>query len=710
MAVSDGGTVEKRRDMLLACLVHICKHYGRAKSPAALKAGTASTEEGIGPQAFCEAAENIGFKTLITKKANLKSIPQAVLPVVLILKDDQVCILMETNGKKATIFVPESRGEKTTDLKTLQGDYEGYAIYIHPEAKSHQTAEELDDQDHWFWSQIAKNKGIYSVALIGAIFINLFALTSPLFIMNVYDRVIPNNAIETGWFLGIGALVVFFFDFLIKTMRASLIDIAGNRIDVLAGRRIYDQVLNMQLASRPASSGVFANMLREFDSVRDFFTSATITILVDLPFSLFFLMVVYFLAGKVAFILLGLLIAITIVGFLIQFRLKALVKKSIRSSEAKHGVLVETIHGLETIKATGSDGRFRQHYTSLLADNALHSRNSRFWSGLGVNLAGFLQQIATVLVVLAGMYMVKDGNLSVGGLIAAVIIGGRAIAPIGQIANIIARYHQAGSALRTLEKIMKNPVERGKGKNFLHRPVLEGAITFDNVSFTYPHVNRQVLKNVSFKIAKGERVAFIGKIGSGKSTIARLMLGLYQPEKGTILIDETDSRQIDPADLRRNTAYIAQETFLFSGSVKENIAASVQGATEAQIFKAAQMAGVHDFISKHPMGYDAPVGENGDNLSGGQRQAIALARSILLNPNILVCDEPTNAMDHMAEVAFVNYVQNQAKGKTFILVTHKPALLSLVNRVIVIDQGQVVMDDTPAKVMQALGAGENNAA
>lgn len=392
--------------------------------------------------------------------------------------------------------------------------------------------------------------------IVTALLINIFGLVSPLFIMNVYDRVIPNSAIETGWVLGLGALTMFMFDFIMRTLRGYLpFDLAGRRVDVIAAQRVYDQVLNMKLAGRPASSGAFANMLRDFDAIKDFLTSATLTAVVDLPFTVLFLFVIWLIGGPVAIMLAGLIVLVIIAGAVLQAPLKALVRKSVHFAEARHGLLVESIHGLETIKAIGADGRMRARYGHYLGENSALGQKSRFVSALGVNISSFLQQSASIIIVLIGMYMVKESQMTVGGLIACVMLGSTpAIAPIGQIANLMARYHQAASSLRTLDGIMAKPVERPAHKQFLHRPELKGKITFDKVSFAYPATGRKVLDGVSFKIEAGEKVGIIGRIGSGKSTIARLILGLYDPAEGTILVDDTDYRQIDPADLRATSA------------------------------------------------------------------------------------------------------------------------------------------------------------
>lgn len=696
-------------DPLLSCLVFLTGHYGHAKSAQAITAGLAYDEKNMGPNLFCEAAEKAGLKSKIVHRDKIKKIPAPVLPAVLILKNAQACVLLKISADEhsAVIWSPETAAERSVKLTDLKQSYTGYAIFVHPrpEFSDADAPHAQDANRHWFWGPMWDVRDIYWKVGIAAILINLFALTSPVFMMNIYNRVLPNNAMETGWVLAIGAITVFVFDFIMRTLRGYFIDLAGRRVDVIAARRIYDQLMNMKLAGRPKSAGAFANMLRDFDSVRDFTTSATMTGIIDLPFTILFLTVIWMLGGNVAFILAALLILVVLAGYALQVPLRNYVRKSARSAEAKHGLLVETIGGLETIKAIGADGRLRARYGDQVAENALYSQQSRFYSALGGNIAQLVQQLASIVIVLAGMYLVKEGDMSVGALIACVMLGSRAIAPIGQVANLMSRYHAAQSAMKTIDGIMAKPVERPLDAKFLHRPDLKGQITFKAVSFAYPNAQRKSLDAVSFTINAGEKVGIIGRIGSGKSTIARMMMGLYEPAEGTILIDDTDYRQIDPADLRRSAAYIAQDVVLFSGTVRDNITASVPHATEEDILAVAKAAGVHEFISRHPMGYDAPVGERGEGLSGGQRQTIALARAMLLKPNIFVCDEPTNAMDVQAEVAFTSHIARYAKDKTLVLITHRQQLLPLVDRLILIDQGKVIADGPRDKVIETIARG-----
>ncbi|MCB9973144.1 MAG: ATP-binding cassette domain-containing protein, partial [Rhodospirillales bacterium] len=524
-------------DYLLQALVYLSAHYGRAKSAEALRAGLAVDAAGMKPQAFLQAAARIGLRTKVADK-KITAIDPATFPAVLVLKTGGIVILLSKHQNMLKIFDLKQQKEIEVPFEQVAKTYSGKVILTHPYTE---VARPERDR-HWFWGAFWQNTGVYRDVVIAAILINLFGLASPLFIMTVYDRVVPNQVPETGWVLGIGALIVFVFDFIVRTLRGYFIDFAGRRIDVSATRRVYDQVLDMKLSERPKSSGAFANTLKDFDTVRDFMTSATVTGLVDLPFTLFFLFIIFMIGEPIAFLLIGLIGLIFVAGLLLQIPLKHFVRQSMKSAEAKHGLLVETIHGLETIKAIGADGGFRARYGAQVGENAMWGQKSRFYSAISGNFAGWVQQSASILVVLMGMYMVwdPDRHFSMGALIACVILTGRAMAPVGQMANLITRYHQTKSAMRSIDALMAKPVDRPANINFLHRPVLKGKIAFDRVDFAYPKTDRKVLDAVSFSIQPGEKVGLIGRIGSGKSTIARLILDLYDPTEGTILFDDTD--------------------------------------------------------------------------------------------------------------------------------------------------------------------------
>lgn len=687
-------------DPLLGALVWFTGYFGHAKSPEAVVAGLDYTHDGMSPDLFTRAATRLGYRVSVRKPKKLTSIAEPVLPCLLILKDESACILVQRTGEIATIVDPESGKETTIACDKLQSLYGGYVFYIAPATGAQSKA-----QGHWLWQTVWQARGIFARVLLASVLINLFALVGPLFVMNVYDRVIPNNALETGWALGIGVLIVYIFDFILKMLRGVFIDTAGRKLDVVAGRRLFDHVLDMKLAHRPASSGAFANILREFESVKEFFTSASLAGFVDLPFAFLFIFVIGLIAGPFAAVLFAIMAVTVLVGLMVQWPVKHKVAHLLASAQKKHGILIETIHNLETVKAIRADGPLRAKYTQTLGDSAASSQETKFFSSIGVNVASFLQQSTSVILILIGMYMVRDGDLTMGALIASVILSGRAMAPLGQVASLMTRAQQSFDSLKNLNAIMRTPVERPAGHSFLHRDAFTGHIALNNVGFSYQTVERKVLDQISLTITPGERVGIIGRIGSGKSTLARVLMGLYEPDEGTVLYDETDIAQIDPADLRRHAAYIAQDTVLMSGTVRENITASMPQASDADILQASKAAGAHDFIARHPMGYDAPVGENGQGLSGGQRQAIAFARAYLCKPSIMICDEPTNAMDMQAEQAFVETMRNQLTGKTLVLITHRQSLLSLVDRLILVDQGRLVADGPRDKVLEALRKG-----
>lgn len=702
---------------LLACLSWLTGYFGEAYSASALAEFLPEFEPGgMTADMFCLAAAKAELQAETLSRRIEKTDP-ALFPVVLMLKNGAACIVLgQSRDKKTfyTVFPTEESGAETleTPLEDLKKRQDGRLILVKPsrltEKLLRRDGEEEAFSGHWFWQVVRGNSSVYMRALLAAFFINLFVLASPVFIMNVYDRVLPNHAIETGWVLAVGVLSVFVFDLLFKNLRGYFIDIAGRRGDVIWARRLYDHVLDMRLDARTEPAGVFANHMREFDHIRDFMTSAVIASVVDFPFALLFIFAVYLLGGAVALVPLVLFVLVFVLCLLLQIPVKSLVRRAAKSGEEKQGILVETLHGLESVKGCGATRHFRSIYGRYAAESALYGQKSRFWSGLSVHVATFAQQVSAVGIVLVGMYMVRDGELSTGALIACVILAGRAIAPVAQVAGLINKYHYARTALKTLNRVMSLPEERPQNRRFLHRPVLHGLYAVENLGYSYAGATVPALQNLRFAIQTGERVGIIGRIGSGKSTLVKLLMKFYQPESGVIRLDGTDLQQIDPVDLRRDISYIGQDTTLFRGTVRENIAMGHPGATDEDVLKAAQISGAHAFIRHHPLGYDAPVGEGGSGFSGGQKQAIAIARALVGNPHMLICDEPTNEMDNMSETLLVKSLQNWLdEGKRgLIVVTHRFSLLDMVDRLILMDQGKILMDGPKEQVVAALNSGK----
>ncbi len=695
-------------DPLLECLALIVGLHGRPLSPEALKAGLPVTDAPITPALFIRAAERAGFRARVVKR-HLAALTRHVLPCIVTFHDGTAAILL-TVGTDGSIRLqrPEAGGgiEETT-LNDIADLYTGYAIFVRQSSRLDldRLEETAPRPRAWFWSALRANWWTYTQVVIAAVVINLIALISPLFVMTVYDRVVPNNAVETLWVLATGFAIVIGFDLVLKTLRAYFIDAAGKRADVIVACRLFDQVLDMRLDSRPASTGGFANILREFESVRDFFTSATLVALIDLPFVILFLVILWLIAGPLTLVLFTAIPVVVIYGLILQWPLAHTVRQHFREAEQKHGVLVETIYGLETLKAIGAEARMRKLWESVVGLTAVSSQRSRALSQSGINVAGWVQQMTAIAVVVFGVYRIADGDLTVGGLIACVMLGGRALHPLSQVAHLMTRMHQSMTSLKALDRIMQSPVERPIDARFLQRPRIDGALAFEGVSFTYSNATQPSLREVSFAIRPGEHVGIIGRVGSGKTTIAKLILGLYRPNDGKILIDGTDIAQIDPVDLRRNMGYVAQDPVLFRGTVRDNITAAEPAAEDAAILAAARLAGIDEFLSQSPVGYDLPVGERGEGLSGGQRQAITIARALLRQPSMLILDEPTSSMDSRSEAALKSCLRDYLVGRTLVLVTHRASLLSFVDRVIILDRGRVVADGPREDILRALAGG-----
>ena len=695
-------------DPLLLALLSICKIMHSPHSAESLTAGLPLVDNKLTPALFIRSAERAGLSTGLVNRP-LDKISNLVLPAILLLKNNKTCILVAKKNDQYTIVLPETdSGEKTVAYEDLEQEYTGSVFFVQANHKfDDRTANSATPKaKHWFWDVIYKSWPIYIEVLVASLLINTFALASPLFIMNVYDRVVPNHALETLWVLAIGVGIVFTFDFIMKSLRGYFIDAAGKRSDIILSATIFEKVMGIKMESRPASVGAFANNLHEFESFRDFLTSATLTTLIDLPFLFIFIAVIYMLGGNIALVPLCVLPLAILSGIAVQKPLKNTINELFKFSAQKGAILIESLYNLDSIKTNSAEGQMQRQWEQNIGQIARLSLKSRFYSSIAVNLTAFLQQMASVAVVVFGVYKISEGDLTTGGLIACTILTGRALAPVSQVASLLTRYHQARASLDSLNKMMSLPVEREPGKKFLHRPTFKGSIEFKNISFSYPEQPVKALDNISFKINAGERVGFIGRIGSGKSTIEKLMMGLYEAQEGSILIDGTDLRQIDPSDLRRQIGYVPQDISLMFGSVKDNITLGSHFADDASILHAAELAGVTSFVNKHPAGFDMPVGERGAALSGGQRQSIAVARSLLLSPPIYIMDEPSNSMDNSTEETFKQRFSSELNTQTLILVTHRASLLTLVNRLIVMDGSKIVADGSKEKVLEALKQGQ----
>jgi ATP-binding cassette subfamily C protein LapB len=697
-------------DSLLGCLLLACRTHQIATTKDALTAGLPLRNGKMTPALFKRAAERENLAVTILKKPIDKIRPE-FLPVTLLLNNDEACKLVSIDSKTNSVRViyPElGDSEVIVPFAEISAQYAGYIIVTKTKYVFDKRAPSVGKVrlKHWFWGTLAENKRIYRDIMVAALVVNIFALAMPMFTMNVYDRVVPNRSVETLWVMSIGVAVIVIGDLILRTMRGYFLDWASTRIDVKLSARIMEQVLGTRLEMKPNSVGSLASNLRSFESVRDFITSATITTLIDVPFGLIFIAVMAWISlPMVVPVIIGSIIML-VYAFSVQTKMHELSETMYRAGALRNATLIESLVGLETVKALGIEGHMQrkwEHTASYLTE--VGSKLKLLSQSIN-NGSNAIQQMTTVALVLLGVYLVTNGDLTMGGLIASTMLASRAMAPISQTAGLLTQYHTASTSLQSLDEIMNKPIERPVDSNFLSRPVFKGDIEFREVSFKYPGAEESALTKVSFKIKAGEHVALLGRMGSGKTTIHKLILGLYQPTEGAILIDGIDSRQIDPAELRRCVGYVQQETHLFYGTMRDNLTITSPHADDMAVLAAAHAGGIDEFVNAHPKGFDLQVGERGETLSGGQKQGVGIARALIGRSVIILLDEPTSAMDHSTEDAVKNRLMQAAAGKTVVLITHRSTLFDMANRIIVVDSGRIVADGPKDQVIEALRTGK----
>jgi ATP-binding cassette subfamily C protein LapB len=696
---------------LVDCLRIIAGHYGRRTSNDALISGLPIPKAGITPALFIRAAERTNLTAQLADRS-LESLAIAPnLPCVVAMRENQACLLWDiTHDNNETQFIvqfPETKDEKQTlTLEQFKDLYAGYAFFVRPVARVDDRAgpAEIDTGRNWFWSTFWENKTLYSEVAVAAIIINLFGVAGSIFIMNVYDRVVPNNAFDTLWVLAFGIMIVYFFDFMLRNLRAHLLDYAGRKADVIISSQLFEQILGMTMADRPPSAGILASNMKEFETLRDFFTSATMVALIDLPFVFLYIAMIAILGGPIAFVPLAAIPLIVGMGLFLQKPLEKIIKASLQESALKNALLFETIIGLETIKVQAAESHSQRSWEELTDKASKTSVKSRQIASFAQNWAMFIQQMVSAVIVIVGVYLISAGDLSMGGLIACVILSGRAMGPLAQVAGLMTRFSQSRQALDQLDDLMKKDVERPAGKHFITQPHIQGKVEFRDVIFNYPGAPTPSVNGLSFTINPGEKVGIIGAVGSGKTTLERLLINLYVPTSGSVQIDGTDVRQIDPGDLRRNVGAVQQSPQLFFGSVRDNITMGHETAPDSAVLQAAELSGVMEFLRDSSAGLDTPVGERGESLSGGQRQAVAIARALLYDPPILILDEPTASMDPASENRLKKRLETLCKDKTTILITHKGSMLAIVDKLILIDRGRLVAFGPKDEVISKLQA------
>lgn len=679
---------------LIKALILLLRHHGIRKSGAAVRDSVDISHQHIGPKEAVSSLSNLGFKASFGR-LNLGNLKSEFFPLIAFKKNGEAFILDDAPiNNKLTITNPVSRKKDEISTDDYASQFSQFVVI----AKELNAREKAERSGHWFFSAFRRSKWIYAQVMVAAMVSNFLSLSVALFTMTVYDRIIPNGAFESLIALSLGVVIALAFDFLIKGLRASFIDTASKRADLEISKRLFDRILTLTPNEQRQKTGAMAGTIREFETLREFFNSSTLVIVIDLPFVFFFIYIISLIAGPVSYVFLTAVPLVIIAGLGVQPFLARMTKGSMESGMNKQAVLVETLNGLETVNATGSGKLMRKRYEDALDDQADGGAKIRALGSFVVNFAASVQQYAQVAAIFFGVYLIVEGQITQGALIGAVILGGRTMGPLSQLASTLSRLNGALTSYRSLSQLIGKNLNSTSQLSPISRSSLRGEIEFKNVSFNFEGAKQPTINDVSFKILAGQKVAIVGKMGSGKSTISKLIGGMLEPTSGAILIDGVDVRQIDPADVRKNIGIMLQDSWLFSGTIRENIQMGFNEYDDEQILEICKIAGVDDFVGTHPKGYDLEIKERGIGLSGGQKQTINLARSLLHQPEVLLLDEPTSSMDQATEQKVINSLSEFCKEKTMFIVTHRNAILAMVDRVFVMENGKIITDQTPEQL------------
>lgn len=703
---------ERHDDPLLDSLLALCAMHQKTVSRATLTSGLPLPDQRLSMQLMPRAAARAGLQGRWLRRS-LKQIPAIALPVLLALRDGRAALLLgwEADGSARIMPSESDGGELTVEAALLAEDYTGQAFFAQPRHRfDPDRGEMIPRTTSWFRDTLKRSRGLYADAIAASLVINLIGLVVPLFVMNVYDRVVPNQATTTLWVLALGVAGAFVFDLILKTLRGLCLDLAGKKTDLIISATLFERVCGMAMKFRPARVGNFAQNIHEFQSLRDFLSSLTLASVIDLPFTLLILAVIALIGGHMAWIpLLAFPLAI-LIGLLLQRPLAEVMERSMALAAERQSSLIETLGSLDAVKTNNAESERQYQWEQTIGTLSRLELRARLLSSLAMNSTQWIQQMAGIVTMVAGVYLLIAGQLSMGGLIACYMLGSRALAPLTQVSGLLTRYQQARVTLDSINHMMSLPQERQTDERPLKREVLQGGIEFRQLSFSYPEQEQLALSEISLVIRPGEKVGIIGRSGSGKSSLAKLIVGLYQPAAGSLLLDGIDARQLDISDVRHNVGYVPQDIQLFSGTLRDNLISGARYVEDDLIVRAAELAGVHELARLHPRGYELQVGERGCQLSGGQRQNVALARALLLDPPVLLLDEPTSAMDNTGEAQLKQRLAGIIADKTLLLVTHRASMLSLVDRLIILDRGRIIADGPKELVMEALRKGQINAA
>ena len=697
---ADRATTQGDADPLRQGLVLLCRQLGRPVSSAELADGMPLEQGRLPLRLVPRALRRADIVARVADEA-LPRINDYLLPALLLLDDGRCVVLVAQRGDQAEILVPHSDGGvQRLALADLQSLYSGQAVFAKCRYRPDGRAEDFatPNREHWFYGTLKRLRRSYAEVAVAAFVANLLAIASALFAMQVYDRVVPNAAYDTLWVLASGVALAIVLESLLRGLRAHLLNTLGKRLDLQLSSLLFERVLNTRLAAKPASVGAFSTQIREFESVREFFTSSSAAVISDLPFVFIFLLIIALIGGQVVWVPVVAAVLMVLPGLFAQGTLSRLSRQNLREGAVKNGILLESIEHLETVKASRAEGRCMHLWETLtaqLAGSAMKTHSVTSTLSYGVST---VQQLCYVGVVVFGVYRISGGYLSMGALVACSILAARTIAPLAQVASILGRWQHTKVALEGLDQLMSGPVERPSGQRFVRKDSLTGDYRLEQLRLSHDDAP-PVVDIAALHIRAGERVAILGGNGAGKSSLLRLLAGLLDPSAGRVMVDDISLTQIDPADRRRNIGYLPQDIALFYGSLRDNLNLEGLAVSDEELFEALDGVGLGAWVRTHPLGLDMPIQGNA-SLSGGQRQAVGLVRLLVQDPPVVLLDEPTASFDQGSEKRVVDYLQAWISGRTLVLVTHKKSMLALVERAVVMRQGRVIMDGALDQVVQ----------
>ena len=708
-----GADTTVQSDPLLVCMAIMTQLLDSSVAMSALKSGFALDAQGHIPHASVpEVADRHGFIAAWTKR-RATSFPNYALPLIAPLVDGRVAILKSVTDGQATVLFAETgtlaHMMPVAELDSLLTD-SVLVVKLKPKTSKHQIIPLKSEAFGWFWNTMWRFRRFYYEAMVATVVANILTLAIVFFSMNVFNRVIPSQAYVSLWTLTIGVAIAMALEFLMRLLKAKLVDEGGKRADLAVNSTLLREIMSVRLEHRPQSIGIFASAMRDFDALREFISSSLFITVADFPFIIMFIFLIWVIGGPLVWIPIVIVPALIILSLLVQPKLMRAMRKNMKQSGEKQSVLVETLMNMEMLKAHSAEGYLQKRWEKSNAASVQSFMDIRTTTSWVTGLTTTMQQATSVAIIVMGVYLIHDNTLSLGALIACNILAGRALMPIGQVVMLATRYQQAKTALEMLDSLVQRPRDRDHDQRYIIPESFKGKLSAENIEFAYPATqNVTVIDKMSLNLNPADRLALLGHVGCGKSTLLRILAGLYRPLSGSVKVDDLDVLQIDPSALRSKIGYVGQDAQLFMGSLRENLVLSETWITDERIIEVLKQLGLYNMVANNPRGLDMLLSESGGGLSGGQRQLLTIARMTLRNPVYVFMDEPTANMDQDTEARVIQVLSEWLKGRTLVISTHRPQLLVWVNRIAVIQAGKIIAQGPRDEMLQKLSQASKTA-